>query len=528
MRQVSVSSLKQSAVIYLSLPVLFFCAGMLRLSVAIPSTVAVLFALWRVLAALRRDTDRSPCDEDRKLPVLTVALFFTGALALCILCGQFGICVQKWDWFSRNATFRDLLTHPWPVIYPQHENMGMAFYFGHWLPPAAVGRGVYILTGSLDIAWRIGNVLLGLWTASGVSLAFLLVAVGVRARSFRPAVLVLAVCMSFSGCFFIGKLFLSLKAVVLGGEWPLTWANWAWGTGTWSGLFQFTHNFGLLAWVFHQSVVPWIATALLFGNRCRWNHAIFIVALVPICGPFPAVGLAWIVMFMLFRDWMRAVGAGRMAAFVKSLLTIPNLVGVCVVTPLVAALLCTNSATGQVVPAWHDVTPRMFFFHRWMLFVTAEVGIFAVVLLRRNWREPEYWAVFLSLSLCPLLKIGPSCDFCMRASIPGLFAVMIMSIDYLLNAHGRSLVGRCILGICLSVGAVAVGYDAVGVLYQTAVRRAHRQSVACDPLYTYDRDLKAFPVRDASDRLIVEFSNHFYCKDPQHTLFFKYLARSCR
>lgn len=509
----SISGLKIAALVYIALPTLIFLGCMLRPLVAIPAFALTVWALVLAMRHFSRTAVQEVGEKQLSLPWWLFLVLTAVVLGLCVLSGQFGVCLQMWDWFSRNATFRDLITHAWPVVYPKAGGMAMSFYCGHWLPPALVGRGVLLATGSLDVAWRIGNICLGLWTVLGVEITVLLILTRVKARSVLAILVALLVFVTFEGTGFIGK-------------WVLIWKNNAQFRGPWSVLFQFTSNSALLSWVFHQTVVPWLATALFLDGRRMFPCSVFILALIPLCGPFPAVGLGWMLAVMALTAAARTRVRAAWRDLVKSLATFPNLVGVLVVVPLVAALLFTNSATGQVGPAWSDVQPRSYFFHRWMLFVVCEIGVYSAVLLTRFWRNPMYWAAFSFLALCPLLQIGPSCDFCMRASIPALFAVMAMVIEYVLDGSWRRWWAKVLLAACLLYCGFEVGSEMCKIVIRTNALKAQGMTVVCDPLYTYDRNLDEFPIHEESDRLIVQFSNHFYCSRPEETFFFRYLAKS--
>ena len=502
---------RSSGLVYMALPLLVFSIGMLRPWIGVPGAAFMLAALAASVRTMRKGGGET-ADEGLSISVWALAALACIAVLWCILCGQGALCVQMWDWFSRNATFRDLITHEWPVIYPNQHGAALSFYFGHWLPAAVIGRSIMLLTGSLDKAWAIGNVCLGLWTAAGIFIVMLLLLRQLRVRSALVMFMVVAVLVLFYGSGHVGR-------------WFLLWKNGTVHHGPWSVLFQFTSNNALLAWVFHQTVVPWVATLLLLDGDCCFPYAAFVVSLVPLCGVFPAVGLAWVLAALLAVAAFKALMGRTFGSFVKSLTTLPNLVGILVIVPLVAAFLLTNTAAGEVQPAWVGVQPKMYFVRRWLLFVTCEVGFYALVLLRWGRKSVLYWAAFSFLLFCPLLKVGSACDFCMRSSIPALFLVMVLVLEYLLHAERRRWLSKVLLVFLLLMAGWEVGQDMANTIKVTCQRRAASKTLACDPLYTYDQDLSKFKVRKPKDRLMIEFSSNILCKRPNETFFFRYLGK---
>lgn len=509
--QISSVQLKTAGLVYITMPVLLFLGCMLRPWIAVPSVLLALTALVVSIRFVRRSSDND--ERSLSMSIWTILLVVGIVAGHCVLCGQFGLCVQVWDWFSRNATFRDLITHSWPVRYPNHGNTAMAFYFGHWLPAAFVGRGVLLATGSVDAAWRIGNFCLGLWTVAGVSIAFLLAGMRIGATSTGKMLVILPVLLSFCGCFFFGM-------------WARSWLTGSVPAGSWAGCFEFTTNEDLLSWVFHQTVVPWIATALLWEEgRKAFPYMLFVLADIPLCGPFPATGLGWMVATVVVVELYHAVRDGRILKLISEVVTIPNAVGVIVVVPLVASMLFANSASGMVGPSWTGVASRKLFAAAWVAFFCCEVGVYGLALLRREIGNPYFWGCFSYLAVCPLVKIGHAHDFCMRASIPALFGVMIMCLGLALHGGRKFMLERLAVLICLVLCAYFYWNQSVGKIRSTIACYRTGRPVACDPLYTYDRDFAKFPISSEADRMMLVFSDHFYCKDPQQSVFFRHLAK---
>lgn len=87
-----------------------------------------------------------------------------------------------------------------------------------------------------------------------------------------------------------------------------------------------------------------------------------------------------------------------------------------------------------------------------MLFVLFETGIYLYLLFRDVEDKRLFSVVAITLIVIPFIRIGTAGDFCMRASIPGLFIVMIWCIEAL--GKKRMNLRIIILLACLLIGSV--------------------------------------------------------------------------
>lgn len=88
-----------------------------------------------------------------------------------------------------------------------------------------------------------------------------------------------------------------------------------------------------------------------------------------------------------------------------------------------------------------------------ILFVLLEVGIYLYLLFKNVEDKRLFSVVAISLMVIPFIRIGTAGDFCMRASIPGLFIVMLWCIETL--GKKRMNLRIITLLICLVIGAVS-------------------------------------------------------------------------
>lgn len=130
MMNISRKFIQRCAIVYIALPTLVFLFLWLRPCIGIPVGIVAIFSVARILVAsgARCQLDSLMPSCERVTVSIPVGLSFMALLLLwCILSGQGGFVPQDGDWHWRNALFRDLITHEWPVVYPKN-NRALVFY----------------------------------------------------------------------------------------------------------------------------------------------------------------------------------------------------------------------------------------------------------------------------------------------------------------------------------------------------------------------------------------------------------------
>ena len=154
-----------------------------------------------------------------------------------------------------------------------------------------------------------------------------------------------------------------------------------------------------------------------------------------------------------------------------------------------------------------------------LIFYATEFGIYWLLLYKENKKDPLFYFMLLSLIFIPNFKIGIGHDFCMRASIPSLFILMVYIMKYLfkhahesLNSNTRLL----LLIICLSFGSLSAIGDYMSDIKN--IREAKQFPIIAD-------DVKTFSFRPVFDDPEIFYTINFLCPDPYSNTFFKYFAR---
>ena len=124
----------------------------------------------------------------------------------------------------------------------------------------------------------------------------------------------------------------------------------------------------------------------------------------------------------------------------------------------------------------------------------------------------------LGLFLIPMFTLGNEQDFCMRASIPLLFILMVYVSDYLLQNSVSGKKGRPAINlkvipliICLAIGAITPFVE-----YRTSFIKIIQSESKCTSIYA---DKYGTLGNKDLDR------DNFITKNASNTVFYQYLAK---
>lgn len=478
---------------YLGIPVMIFCIGWCRWYIGIPAAAAV--AVSCVLCVKEyRDSSGSEGDLPgngawRRGQMLRAAAVVLAVLLWTGLSGVGGYVWQNPDHPVRNGMFELLTQQEWPCI---RQDRGIVYYIGYWLPAAAAGK----LLG-MQAGWAVQY----LWAVAGILLMYAQICIFRRKISVWP----MALIIFFSGPDALGMLFAGTEQLEVFGSQHIEW---------WLPDYQFSSMTTQLFWVFNQAVPVWLLSALLFlGEKPR--NMIFSASLVMLTSTLPFIGIVpFAAYFLISRcKW----GSGRRP--VRQLLaecrdnwgSLQNILGGGVSALVSAAYLSGNGALRESIwildapgrgllilsaalllaaAFWILATLAMRGFGRRMARIAAAAGMLAVIWLvcrlpYGEWRSPLYnWisltlfymveaGVFLCvlypyvedrglfvfnavcLYVIPLLMLKNSRDICMRASIPGLFLIMLWCIRALdSRVRKKGMYRVCILAALLAAGSI--------------------------------------------------------------------------
>ncbi len=530
----SYCSLRNFTFSYCGLPIVLFCFLWLRplIGVIAAGTFVAAFVLlsrdnkemWpsplnlTIRAFRKRDTQKSDSIEHAvvEVGILALLLMVLVSLTWCILGGQGGLWYQSGDWDARNALFRDLVTHRWPVRYAV-DGGWLCYYIAHWLPAALVGKVVNLFGFGNGLTWTIANIALLLWTAFGMVLVFLHIIVAARARTK----LKLAICVALPILFATPD----VVGIALSGGYNKAFEtlHLEW----WAKNMQFSSLTTCLFWVFNQSVIPWLCT-LCFINEDTFSGYLPIWACCLFTGPFPAVGLAFL---MLGYGVFTLVKEGDRIKVVQSVFSISNLFALPVIVILGLYYMTNGASAADAGGAWTNATllpPPLYFpsvqpdIIIALFFVVAEALLIPLALRLCGVGGPLLLLSTVLLLLCPWIRTSQPADFCMRVSIPAIMclcllcAIVCMDASYARTDKTR-LAPTLFLVVLLVLGAVTPAFE----FYRGFDSVSRKGIVASinDPFVTFE-NVDIFKKKNMWPR-----TNYVTQPNQSDSLFFKYIAQ---
>ena len=149
-----------------------------------------------------------------------------------------------------------------------------------------------------------------------------------------------------------------------------------------------------------------------------------------------------------------------------------------------------------------------------LLFWLLEFGIIAALIYSKYKKNPLYCVVIGSLLVMPLFEFGKrgGRDFCMNATLPALFILMMFTIRYVCEyIWNQPLKSKNLAIICvLLISMLSPIQDIAGKLDQIGDQKQF--PIVNDWVYTL------------SDKPLENYEN-FLVTNPNNTTFYKYIAR---
>lgn len=466
--------------IYLALPAIIFLAGWLKWYLALP------FGMLAAYACVKGFSD-SIQDQCLILDSLTPAdckTFLKALLWITLwvyISGIGGWCYQNSDHEARNAIFRALVEYDWPVV-SYDGTRGLIYYIGFWLPAACVGK---------IFGLEAGYTAQVIWAVLGIFMVYYLICVYRRKVDLLPV----AFLIFFSGLDYAGTWLLGEEGIDLQLALHLEW---------WAYDMQYTSMTAQLFWVFNQAIPAWVATALILTQK-NCKNMLFILSLIMLTSTIPFVGLIPIVIYF----YGERVKKDR--SFWREIFTVQNIIGVVVIGGCVFLYLIGNMSGAVIRPeeavsAAVEPAARCL---RYLLFYGLEFGIYLYFISKYHRKDTLLYLITVILIICPFIKVGYGYDFCMRASIPALFILMLMCMETLerirLDVRKYLLAGYCTV---LLIGAITPFNEIHRSVRETFWRATYGESVR-------------YPEYNIENRLL--YGKNF-SGEVAGNIFYKYLA----
>ena len=424
---IPVKHLEFYSVLFLSLPMLVFVLGFLKIQYSVVISGLILFVLYKIyLNSFKRELDIEKYSISKLLYLLifaSVVIFFSGIG---------GLGFQTGDWHKHNDILSDLITYKWPVIYnyAQYANTGinssgLVYYIAFYLVPAIFGKA---------FGWEIANYILIIQSIIAIMLTVCWVYYFVNNK--RNILIVAIVFILFSGADFIFEFFNSEKQNFLDINFVITCR------------IQYSSFTTLVFWVPQHAFVAWISTALTvyyFRQPENFFKILFVLSFVALWSVYIAIGLIPFVFVAFLYSYQNVFNVLR-----KNLLTLVA----SIIVVLVSGLFFISKSNTINVASFFSVLDPLPILLNFVEFTVLEWLLILFFLLKSKILvNSSFPAIFLTailfLTIVPFVPFISYFDFVARASIPALFIFSLYTLKVLFDSYEAKKLRKILLILLL-------------------------------------------------------------------------------
>ena len=392
--------------IYILLPIIIFFIGYCNLITAILGCSVVLvsaYYLFKNAPALWK--------PQKKVEWILLATVFIISLIWVYSSGIGALVFQNSDHNCRNPIFELLVSQPWPVTAPDGQSI-LTYYIGFWFVPAVIGK----LFNSVAIGYYAQIA----WATIGVFFVFYYLFASLKKKNLMP----IFIFIFFSGLDIIGYyIFRGIPTIMSHKEW---WCP-----------YQFSSMTTQLYWVFNQALPAWLLTLVLYHQKNNKN-IVFLYTTLFISSTLPAIGIFPFVCYFLLKngvDCGAILSKKHILNAIKSAITFENISSVLGIFFISYLYLSANISGGVSSVRIPNLWSVMFVY---LPFVFLEAGIYMLAIFRKFKKEPLWYIALACFMVYPVIYIGTSNDFCMRATIPALIILVVMFLQALEDEEIRN------------------------------------------------------------------------------------------
>jgi hypothetical protein len=287
--------------------------------------------------------------------------------------------------------------------------------------------------------------------------------------------------------------------------------------------YLYRSNIDALCQVYNQVIVPWLAVTILLTNPKVCTFAFLGLCLLPY-GPIPFIGFLPFFVILAVKELLPLLKTKKWKSILCRIFSIPNLAASITVFPVMWFYFKSNVAfstgsSGTAETGAHYISlfvPWEAYDHAriltLILFWFLEFGIYCIPICGKFKKNCVFWGLIATLIVIPVFQIGSGRDFCMNASLPALFVLMIYVDQYIIEEYQATMKFK---KACLYVGLLI----AILVSFSTIV-------CDCMSKYLSMKAMQVFPyVADDVGTLADKDNPNFLVDTPENVFFFQYLAR---
>ena len=405
--------------IYLFMPLFLFCMLWLKPLYAV---VACGLIAYGIDLALKEEKPLWKPEKNKNNFALMALILFL--IVLVVITSGTGASVTQYpDHLYRNALFRMIIDHDWPVKLTQNGSTKiLSYYIGFWLPAGLIAKFT---------SYQVGFLFLQIWSVIGLVFVFYLI----FERKQKIRLWYFIVFIFFGGGDAIGF-------KLIGKIFDQVGNSYEW----WSINYNYPGFMTSLFWVYNQVIYAWL-THLLIMRQKNNHNILFIWSASLLNCTFPSVGMIPFAVYRAITNVKSQYYVDRVKKAILECLTWQFGIG------FILALLSTMYLTSNINVikymaldnTYNVISTSNYMFlqgdfsafkwttrlYNYLWFVFLEFIIHFIIIYKAQSHKPIYWLTLVVLFICPLIEIGGWIDFCMRGSIPALLTLYLMVIDSL-------------------------------------------------------------------------------------------------
>jgi len=406
-------------IIYLTLPLILFFMLYTITSIAIPSTLFLIYCITRL-----RISDTAP-KTDWKIKTYNACI----AAAVIILSGSTGPLFANSDWYKHFALFNEIANHS-ALGEPEFT---LRYYIGAYIVPGIIEKFVSLSNG----------ISISLWLWLGLVIFLNQLTTLIQSTALRYAAPL--IFMLFSGADILGSQITGFKR---GDIFHFEW---------WAGWIEYSSSMTSMFWAPQSTLPAWISIAFLV-QRPTIEQKLFVSPLLfsacLLWSPFAAIGIApFLLLTLAHQDFrLSKINFGHLFAL-----------------GLIVLLLCyyLTFDTGNIPKnlAWNSPClisnsgEPCFTWPNYAKFILIEFFFLALIALSfRPTRNAITYIAIGILLILPMMRLGLYNELAMNSSKPALGALIIAMILSLQdsNAWRRSFAALLLAaGIATPAGEIA-------------------------------------------------------------------------
>ena len=509
------------AVTYLTLPVLIFFLGYLKIWLGIIFSAVLVFAIFLAVKDCMKGPDGNTLElkNDISFPLSFIIAAVIFAIFVTITNGVGEYTWGPFDHAYRRAIFNDLINYKWPIIYDPNTqtnpevieilklngNQGFVYYFTYWLPAAIVGK----LFG-----FTVGNIALIIWNSLGIFITLIGMCKYVKKASY--------------GTFFMYLCFSGLDVIPYYINQIHPYDGWAWLEG-WVPFVSFISNFNNLENVYNQAIPCYLIVTLILLSKNN-RHLGFTSSLMFAYSPWATIGILIPALARLLSGDLKSSDKKKN---LKNIFSINNLIVPVLMLFVFGAFYGAKSGALHMqgfLWEFYDGNILKFIIVYILLFIIEVLPSFAFV-VKGHKKDPMLWSAIAVLLILPFYFMSEGNNLVMRGSMPALFILCVFMAqriaefttedEKIRNSRTKVRLSKKATFERLAFSLVIIGMTYVTYFMVTVI---YPMTFLSDERYT-DSIVSFGNIAQNESDFVIVIQDQFLLESPEDTFFFKYLAK---